>query len=99
MNKLSLSAIAFTSLFTTGLQAQTTEKLNLLCAADQIWCELLTTEFTKAHPNINVAMIRKSSGEAYAQLRAESRNPRLDVWWGGTGDPHLQAAAEDLTAE
>jgi iron(III) transport system substrate-binding protein len=25
--------------------------------------------------------------------------PRGDVWWGGTGDPHLQAAQEGLTAE
>lgn len=24
-------------------------------------------------------------------------NPKGDVWWGGTGDPHLQAAEEDLT--
>jgi len=33
----------------------------------------------------------------YARLRAEKENPRGDVWWGGTGDPHLQAAEETLT--
>ena len=44
-------------------------------------------------------MTRKSSGETFAQIKAESRNPKGDVWWGGTGDPHLQAAEEDLTQE
>ena len=48
---------------------------------------------------IKVAMTRKSSGEIYAQVKAEAANPRGDVWWGGTGDPHLQAAEEGLTVE
>ena len=30
-------------------------------------------------------------------MKAESANPKGDVWWGGTGDPHLQAAEEGLT--
>jgi ABC-type Fe3+ transport system substrate-binding protein len=42
-------------------------------------------------------MTRKSSGETFAQVKAEATNPKGDVWWGGTGDPHLQAAEEDLT--
>ena len=46
---------------------------------------------------IKVSMTRKSSGEFYAQLKAEAANPRGDIWWGGTGDPHLQAAEEGLT--
>lgn len=44
-------------------------------------------------------MTRKSSGETYAQVRAEASNPKGDVWWGGTGDPHLQAAEEGLTEQ
>ena len=44
-------------------------------------------------------MTRKSSGEIYAQIKAEAANPRGDIWWGGTGDPHLQAAEEGLTLE
>jgi iron(III) transport system substrate-binding protein len=42
-------------------------------------------------------MTRKSSGETFAQVKAEAANPKGDVWWGGTGDPHLQAAEEALT--
>ena len=48
---------------------------------------------------IRVAMTRRSSGETMTQIRAESQNPRGDIWWGGTGDPHMQAAQENLTVE
>ncbi|MCK4869261.1 MAG: ABC transporter substrate-binding protein, partial [Alphaproteobacteria bacterium] len=48
---------------------------------------------------IKVAMTRKSSGETFAQIKAEASNPKGDVWWGGTGDPHLQAAEEGLSQE
>jgi iron(III) transport system substrate-binding protein len=44
-------------------------------------------------------MTRKSCGETFAQVTAEEANPKGDVWWGGTGDPHLQAAEEGLTEE
>jgi len=44
-------------------------------------------------------MTRKSAGEVYAQVKAEAANPRADIWWGGTGDPHMQAAEEGLTVE
>jgi iron(III) transport system substrate-binding protein len=44
-------------------------------------------------------MSLKGSGEALAQLIAEKANPKTDVWFGGTGDPHLQAAEQDLTLE
>ena len=73
-------------------------KMTLYCSAQEDWCQLLVQEFTKA-TGIEVAMTRKSSGETYAQIRAEARNPKGDVWWGGTGDPHLQAAEEGLTVE
>ena len=38
---------------------------------------------------IKVTLTQKGSGETIAQIRAEAANPRGDVWWGGTGDPHL----------
>jgi iron(III) transport system substrate-binding protein len=46
-----------------------------------------------------VNMSMKGSGEALAQLIAEKENPKTDVWFGGTGDPHLQAAEQGLTLE
>ncbi|HBZ16583.1 ABC transporter substrate-binding protein [Pantoea sp. NPDC088449] len=71
--------------------------LNMVCSADVVVCELMTTIFSKAHPDIKVSMVRLSAGEAYARLRSEARNPRTDIWWAGTGDPHMQAAEEGLT--
>ena len=56
-------------------------------------------DFEKAHSDIKVNMVRLSSGETYAKIRAEARNPKTDIWWAGTGDPHLQAASENLTLE
>jgi len=58
----------------------------------------MATEFRRKS-GIAVQMTRKSAGETYAQLRAEAVNPRGDIWWGGTGDNHLQAANEGLTVE
>src|SRR5690606_17207445 len=72
--------------------------LNLICSADVVICELLQGTFQK-ETGISVNMVRLSSGETYAKIRAEARNPKTDIWWGGTGDPHLQAATEDLTVE
>ncbi len=72
--------------------------LTLYCSVQEEWCRAMTTAFEK-ETGIKVAMTRKSSGEVYAQIKAEATNPRGDVWWGGTGDPHLQAAEEGLTQE
>src|SRR5690606_7295808 len=78
--------------------AQAAERLTLYCSPQIEWCQLMVEAFTK-ETGIEVAMTRKSSGETFAQVKAEASNPRGDVWWGGTGDPHLQAAEEGLTAE
>ncbi|MCS3430784.1 ABC transporter substrate-binding protein [Klebsiella sp. BIGb0407] len=73
--------------------------LNVVCSADVVVCEQMTRIFSETNPDINVSMVRLSAGEAYARLRSESRNPRTDIWWAGTGDPHMQAAEEGLTQE
>jgi iron(III) transport system substrate-binding protein len=85
-------------LLTAGTAAQAAEKLTLYCSPQIEWCQLVIAEFQKA-TGIKVAMTRKSSGETFAQINAERKNPKGDVWWGGTGDPHLQAAEEGLSTE
>ncbi len=98
MLKRSLVAVAATVavLAATTTLAQAKEKLTLYCSPQIEWCNLMVEAFEK-ETGIKVAMTRKSSGETFAQIKAESRNPKGDVWWGGTGDPHLQAAEEGLT--
>jgi len=73
-------------------------KLTLYCSVEIDVCEILVQAFEK-ETGINVAMTRKSSGETFAQIKAEGSNPKGDVWFGGTGDPHLTASQEGLTQE
>lgn len=67
------------------------QQITALCSTDQGWCELAAKEF-QAQSGIKVLQVHKATGEAFAQLRAEASNPKTDIWWGGTGDPFLQAA-------
>lgn len=78
--------------------AASANELVLYCSVQEEWCRLMSETFQR-ETGINVLMTRRSSGETYAQIKAEEGQPRGDVWWGGTGDPHLQAAQEGLTAE
>ncbi len=73
-------------------------ELVVYCSVNEDWCRGAVTAFER-DTGIKVSMTRKSSGETLAQIKAEASNPRGDIWWGGTGDPHLQAAEEGLTAE
>ncbi|WP_291297719.1 ABC transporter substrate-binding protein [Elioraea sp.] len=73
-------------------------ELTVYCTVQEEWCRPMMAAFERA-TGINVAMTRRSSGETLTQIRAERQNPRGDVWWGGTGDPHLQAGEEGLTEE
>src|SRR5262245_10894363 len=72
------------------------KKLTLYCSAQIEWCQLMANE-VEAKTGIRVSMTRKSSGETYAQIAAERRNPKGDVWWAGTGDAHIQASEVKLT--
>lgn len=85
------------ALLPVGAFAQAKE-LVLYCSVGEEWCRAQSEAFTR-ETGINVLMTRKSSGETFAQIKAEEGQPRGDVWWGGTGDPHLQAAQEGLTEE
>ena len=70
-------------------------QLNILCSTDADWCESKAREFS-VQTGIKVSLSRKATGEVFAQLKAESANPKIDLWYGGTDDPHLQAANEGL---
>ena len=94
MKKLGLISVA--ALMASGAAAWADE-LSVVCSAEQDWCDLMVSAFEAENPDTDVLMVRKSTGETLAQIRAEAGNPKIDVWWGGTGDPHLIAAEEGLT--
>jgi iron(III) transport system substrate-binding protein len=71
--------------------------LSVYCTHDPDACELAARTFTR-DTGIHVAMVRKPTGEVFAQLRAERENPKADLWYGGTFDSFLQGTAEGLFA-
>jgi iron(III) transport system substrate-binding protein len=82
-------------LLATAAQAQ---QVNVICSVQADWCNMMATVYARTTGvRLNLAM--KGSGEALAQLIAERDNPKTDLWFGGTGDPHLQAAEQGLTLE
>ena len=97
MHRVTLMAAIAAATTLSALPACAAGKLNMICSADVVVCEQMTNLFEKQHPDIKVSMVRLSAGEAYARIRTEARNPRTDIWWAGTGDPHMQAADEGLT--
>ena len=92
--RVGASALVFSavSLLAPSAHAQ----LNILCSVQAEWCNGAIVAFEK-QTGIKVAMTMKGSGESIAQINAEKENPKTDVWFGGTGDPHLQAAELGLT--
>jgi iron(III) transport system substrate-binding protein len=96
MKKRLMKWLSMLSLLAAALPALAQGELVLYCTVQEEWCRPMVAAFEKA-TGIKVLMTRKSSGEFYAQLKAEAANPKGDIWWGGTGDPHLQAAEEGLT--
>jgi iron(III) transport system substrate-binding protein len=93
-----LGAVLAAAFALQAAPARAQGSLVLYCTVQEEWCRAMVTAFER-ETGIKVAMTRKSSGELYAQVKAEAANPRGDVWWGGTGDPHLQAAEEGLSQE
>ncbi|MEZ5872030.1 MAG: ABC transporter substrate-binding protein [Nitratireductor sp.] len=96
MNKAFLRTSALALSLLAGTPLAYADNLTLYCSADEAWCQLMARGFEE-ETGIKVDMTRKSSGETFAQVKAEAANPKGDIWWGGTGDPHLQAAEENLT--
>ena len=72
-------------------------QLNMICAPAADWCEAIAAAFQR-DTGVKVAMVRKSSGEILAQVRAEAQNPKLDIWFGASSDTHFAAAEQNLLA-
>jgi hypothetical protein len=76
----------------TGMAAPS---LTVLCGVDEMWCAAMKTAY-EAKTGLDISVTRKSTGDILNQIRAEKAAPTVDVWWGGTGDTHLQAGSENL---
>jgi iron(III) transport system substrate-binding protein len=94
MKKTLLSAALAAASFGALAQGQ----VNVICSVQADWCNMIATVYART-TGVKINLALKGSGEALAQLVAEKDNPKTDVWFGGTGDPHLQAAEQGLTLE
>ncbi|RZJ26159.1 MAG: ABC transporter substrate-binding protein [Haliea sp.] len=94
MRKLYLGIVLSGLSFGAAAQGQ----VNIICSVQSEWCNLMSTVYART-TGAKINMTAKGSGEALAQLNAEKANPKTDIWFGGTGDPHLQAAEQGLTLE
>ena len=74
------------------------EQVNIICSVQAEWCNMVSSVYARS-TGTKVNMSLKGSGESLAQIIAEKENPKTDIWFGGTGDPHLQAAEMGLTME
>ncbi len=96
LTRYGVALLAAAVFFTVASTVEAAEKVVIYCSPQIEYCQIVATEFEKA-TGIEASMVRKSTGESFAQIKAEQKNPKGDIWWGGTGDPHLQAAEEGLT--
>ena len=62
-------------------------QVTVYCSILEEQCREGAAIFEKS-TGIKVQMVRKSTGEVYAQVKAEATNPRGDVWWGGPGEQY-----------
>jgi iron(III) transport system substrate-binding protein len=95
-----LLALGFAVFFPLGaaMPEAAARSLVIYCSHDPDACELAAQSFSR-ETGIAASITRKPTGEYYAQIRAEREAPKGDLWYGGTLDPFLQAAAEGLFAE
>jgi iron(III) transport system substrate-binding protein len=95
----SLGTFAAIAVWLSALAAApASAQVNVLCSVPAAWCDAVALQFQK-DTGIKVAFTQKAAGEAMAQIAAEKANPKIDVWYAGSGDPHLQAAELGLTEE
>ncbi len=79
MRRSSISALLALFLGLAASSALAQGRLTVYCGSEESWCRQAKTEFEKK-TGIVVDMSRKSSGETYAQVRAEASNPKGDIW-------------------
>jgi iron(III) transport system substrate-binding protein len=89
---LILAGIAL-AVTTTSIMAK--GRLVVYCSNEPKACQTAVDLFAKKY-NVKVSMTRSGSGSTYAKILAEKNNPKGDVWYAGTLDPHSQAGVNGL---
>lgn len=77
--------------------AQAAGKLTVYCSVQNTVCEKVTQAFSRKY-GVETQFVRNSTGTVLGKIKTEKDNPQADVWYGGTIEPHLQAADLGLLA-
>ena len=73
-------------------------QLNVICSVPIPWCQAIAAQFER-ETGVTVNLTQKESDESIAQLMTERANPRHDIWYAVTADPHMLAAELGVTDE
>jgi len=87
--------VAALSIALTSTAALAKGRLVVYCSNEPKACQTAVDLFAKKY-DVKVQMTRTGSGSTYAKILAEKENPKGDVWYAGTLDPHSQAGVNGL---
>ncbi len=82
MKHLIKLALLFTTAFSLLLSSAQAEEILVYTALEDDEIPKYLALFKKSHPDINVKIVRDSTGIVTAKLLAEKENPRADLVWG-----------------
>ncbi len=78
-------------LFSVPNMAQAAGRLTVYCSVQHNVCEKMAQTFAQKY-NVDTQFVRNSTGATLAKIKAERALPQADIWYGGTIEPHFQAA-------
>ncbi|MDU8924834.1 ABC transporter substrate-binding protein [Pasteurellaceae bacterium LIM206] len=70
-------------------------KLKIYCSIQNEGCEKMAQAFSRQY-HVDTQFVRQSTGVVLSKLKMEQNNPQADIWYGGTIEPHFQAAEQGL---
>jgi iron(III) transport system substrate-binding protein len=91
----SLFTVATLAIALAATSAMAKGRLVVYCSNEPQACQTAVDMFAEKN-DVKVEMTRTGSGSTYAKILAEKDNPKGDVWYAGTLDPHSQAGVNGL---
>lgn len=91
LKKFTLASAVACSALAVSHSAQAEGRLTIYCTVQHQACEDVAQRFSKKY-DVKTSFIQASTGTILGKLKAEKDNPQADVWYGGTIEPHFQAA-------
>jgi len=95
MRKYTMFAVIVLFVGIVASSALAKGRLVVYCSNEPKACQTAVDLFAKKN-DVKVEMTRSGSGSTYAKILAEKENPKGDVWYAGTLDPHSQAGVNGL---